>query len=1198
MSPGEQCGHSTVLVVDDDPRNRHLLASLLSREGFDCLTASGGAEALEILSQQAVGVVLLDLMMPTVDGLAVLAAMTARGLLPAVPVVVVTASDDRQMRHRALRAGAIDFLSKPLDSLEVICKVRALTELRRLRAESVAQLEQAAAAEQLVRVERAVVGLPLVVFELEARPGQGLAGNWLIGDSQKLNGVTAEDFSKPNHWVPLVHPDDRDAVQAGITAMMSGEKPLSLARFRLLVRGEYCWRLSACSLDETTGRIHGVVISIDDQVALEEQLRQAHKVESIGRLAGGIAHDFNNLLSVILSYSAFARDALGRNSRPRSDILEVIKAAERGSALTRQLLSFSGLQPTAKEPLDLNQALANLHRLLSRTVGEHIEFSIVPSVLPAIVVMDPVQFDQVVLNLAINARDAMPQGGKLTVALQHKPAADADADRPGEVQLVVSDTGTGIEDGVRRQMFEPFFTTKGLERGTGLGLAICQDIVREVNGFITVESSVGVGSSITVHLPLTKQVAQRRPRPVQQKLARKATTVLVVEDEAALRRVSARVLEHAGFVVHVAANGPEAMIKLEELAGSLQVLVSDVVMPGCSGYEVAERAALTSPGVGVVLTSGYLDEATRGQKKERLPVLWKPVAPRDLVQAVTQAALDTEKRRALDRPASRQALVVEDDKAAAAAVQRILAGAGFVARCVGSAAAAISMLRDGMDPAIVVCDWALTDGPALPLLAWIRSERPGLCPRVLITTGGPGAADPAGVQEAALFRNLAKPLDPQEFLAAVAAMTEPAPADQPTNAAQPALATRASGAHPPEWRRDRILVIDDDTALAAATQRILAQEDLDVAVVGSLAEARTALETAVYDSLVVDLCLPDGNGLQLLQELRGNNSEVPVVVVTGVPSVESATLAIRSRIHEYLPKPFASAELVRVVKAAVESGRVARLRSKLLAARFGGDEFVRDLAATERLFERAIDKIHMVFQPIIRSADGSVYGYEALLRCREPELATPLRLLAAAEVLGRVHDVGRAVQRNVADAMLDTHSQLEAIFVNLHPTELQAELLAAVSNPLLPLARRVVLEVTERAALEPGGRLDEELAQIRNAGYRLAVDDLGEGYSGLSSLVHLRPDIAKIDMSLVRGIHLAPLKRDIVAALVDMAHRSAITVVAEGVETLQERDVLVELGCDLLQGYLFARPGPGFPIPRTSFDGALKLSGDATDAPS
>jgi EAL domain-containing protein (putative c-di-GMP-specific phosphodiesterase class I) len=300
-------------------------------------------------------------------------------------------------------------------------------------------------------------------------------------------------------------------------------------------------------------------------------------------------------------------------------------------------------------------------------------------------------------------------------------------------------------------------------------------------------------------------------------------------------------------------------------------------------------------------------------------------------------------------------------------------------------------------------------------------------------------------------------------------------------------------------------------------------------------------------------------------------------MTTAAPSIESAARAVRSRVSEYLPKPFAADELLRVVGASVEAGRIARLRTKLLAAKYGGDEFISDLPATERVFERALSLIRMVFQPIVRSSDRTIYGYEALLRCDEPDLSSPLRLLAAAELLGRVEDVGRIVRASVA-ATLNAHpDRSEAIFVNLHPLELRAGLLSEISDPLLALADRVILEVTERASLHSGPELDRELALISSLGYRLAVDDLGEGYAGLTSLITLQPNVAKIDMSLVRDIHRAPLKRDIVGALVEMARRSEILVVAEGIETMEECAVLIELGCDLLQGYLFAKPGPAFP---------------------
>ncbi len=239
-------------------------------------------------------------------------------------------------------------------------------------------------------------------------------------------------------------------------------------------------------------------------------------------------------------------------------------------------------------------------------------------------------------------------------------------------------------------------------------------------------------------------------------------------------------------------------------------------------------------------------------------------------------------------------------------------------------------------------------------------------------------------------------------------------------------------------------------------------------------------------------------------------------------------------------------------------------------------------AGTDKLqiesdLRRALERkeISMVYQPIVRAADSSIYGYEALLRSKEPYLGSPQRILAAAEILGRLEEVGRAVRTSVAQTMREHRDRLEVIFINLHPHELNSTL-RLHEDPLLSFAPRVILEVTERASLQDGPRALEQLRRLRNLGYRVAVDDLGEGYAGLSSLVTLQPDFVKLDMSLVRGLHQAPLKIDIVDAIIDLAHRSGLTVVGEGVEVLEEHAVLVSLGCDLLQGYYLGRPSPPF----------------------
>ena len=305
-----------------------------------------------------------------------------------------------------------------------------------------------------------------------------------------------------------------------------------------------------------------------------------------------------------------------------------------------------------------------------------------------------------------------------------------------------------------------------------------------------------------------------------------------------------------------------------------------------------------------------------------------------------------------------------------------------------------------------------------------------------------------------------------------------------------------------------------------------------------------------------------------------------MVVLTQDGSVESASRAVRCRVVDYLPKPATAHGLLAAVEAAIQGGRVARLRAKLFAARFGAQEWSEGALVCEKTFVEALDRVRVVFQPIVRAGDGSVYGYEALLRCEQSVLSSPEQFLAAAELHGRVEEVGRAVRQFVASACALHRDRMECLFVNVHPSELSLGVLDSATEPLLPLARRVVLEVTERAALTAGATLDANLRRLRDRGFRIAVDDLGEGYSGLSSLITTRPEFAKIDMSLIRDIHLTPLKQDIVVALVDIARRGGITLVAEGVETVAERDVVVELGVDLIQGYLIAKPGPAFPEPR------------------
>ena len=380
-----------------------------------------------------------------------------------------------------------------------------------------------------------------------------------------------------------------------------------------------------------------------------------------------------------------------------------------------------------------------------------------------------------------------------------------------------------------------------------------------------------------------------------------------------------------------------------------------------------------------------------------------------------------------------------------------------------------------------------------------------------------------------------------------------------------------------------ILIVEDDADLRATTQRLLEREGFVVAAVGTIAAARGALPTLDADLVISDIQLPDGDGMDFLRELKAAHPDLPVVISTGVPTLEAASRAVNDGACEFLIKPVAAADLISVARAAVVKGRRLKLQSKYLAGKTEGREFLVDLSATEEAFNSALSTVRMHFQPIVNSCDSSVFGYEALLRCDQPRFANPLRLVEAAEMLGRVEDLGLSVRSAIAEALPARSSPAHAIFVNLHPSEVRADLLGIATEPLLPFAENIVLEITERAALDSDRRLEDDLNRLRDCGYRIAIDDLGEGYSGLATLVRVHPEFAKIDKSLITDIDRTPLKQDIVSAIIGMLQEHDIRVVAEGVETPAQRAILRELECDLLQGFLFAKPGPPFVNPRTVF---------------
>ena len=389
--------------------------------------------------------------------------------------------------------------------------------------------------------------------------------------------------------------------------------------------------------------------------ALQQQEKsQAQRLENLGQLAGGVAHDFNNLLGVILNYASFASQSLeeagesdwaARGKSARADLGQIIRAGERAAGLTRQLLAFARREVMRPQVLDLDTAITAVEDMLRRTLGEHIELvtSLAGDLHP--VLADPGQLEQVLVNLAVNARDAMPGGGTLTIDTSNI-TVDADTVAGGSkarqgknVRLRVSDTGTGMPPEVIAHAFEPFFTTKDEGAGTGLGLATVYGIVAQAEGHVQIYSEPGMGTTFTITLPVTAEAAVLIAEPVPYQRTPKGETVLVVEDEDALREVTRRIFTRNGYQVITAADGPQALRVAAGHPGEIHLLVIDVVMPHMLGKEVAERMRLIRPEIEVVFMSGYARGVltSEGRLDPGVALVEKPFSEADLLAVAGQA---------------------------------------------------------------------------------------------------------------------------------------------------------------------------------------------------------------------------------------------------------------------------------------------------------------------------------------------------------------------------------------------------------------------------------------------------------------------------------------------------------------------------------------------------------------------------------
>ena len=448
-------------------------------------------------------------------------------------------------------------------------------------------------------------------------------------------------------FAALIHPDDRaSALEVVSRAAAAGSDFFMHNR---VVRPDGTVRslhgVGRVYHDGNGQPLRGVGISLDvtERRLLEMQYQMASKMDAVGQLASGVAHDFNNLLTVILGFTDFVMEDSALPEHHRRDLGEAIKAARRASMLTKQLLAFSRQQVLETVPLDLNKLITEMTGMLRRLIGEHIEVSLTLAQKLPLTMSDRGQLEQVVMNLLVNARDAMPDGGTVTLATTHVQLSDSSLDdEPVQgghyVLLSVSDNGTGMSPETRRRLFEPFYTTKETGQGTGLGLSTAYGIVKQSRGYIFVESQLGQGTTFRVYLPCADeaacvaQIETLAARPA----VRVSETVLLVEDEAGVREFSRRSLEREGYRVLVAENGDEADRMFDEHAADIDLILTDVVMPGCGGPELAARLRLRKEGLRVLYMSGYTEQSAANviALSGGPPMLQKPFTTAELRRRV------------------------------------------------------------------------------------------------------------------------------------------------------------------------------------------------------------------------------------------------------------------------------------------------------------------------------------------------------------------------------------------------------------------------------------------------------------------------------------------------------------------------------------------------------------------------------------
>jgi PAS domain S-box-containing protein len=646
-----------VLLVEDDPDDVLLCRDAISHSGLRCRLSVAGTlhAAMDCLTDAGADVALIDLSLPDAEGLQAVTALAQQ--FAGLPIVVLTGLHDEQAAAGALQAGAEDYLVKGPGSRDTIGRaVRYAIERKRGEQARLAKDAAEAAkhrAEQNAReLERNYRQLfdcnpfPMIVFDtstLMLLEVNDAAAHYYGYPRQEL---LTQDLTR------LCLADDAPSLTAAVTAAAAVQRwgPLRQVKGDGTVV-EVNITSHHLSFDSRDARCM-VIEDITQKEHLERRLRQSQRLESLGQLAGGIAHDFNNLLGIIIGYATMCAHDVESAARtdPRwrtlhDDLSHILQAGDRGTNLTRHLLSFARAEPVQTRVIDLNTIVTGVEQLLRRTIGEDVEMTTHLTTRPWPIRADSGQVEQVLLNLVVNARDAMPTGGTITIDTDPITIDEHDTDHPGGLpgrymQLRVIDTGTGMDQATIDRAFEPFFTTKPKGQGTGLGLATIYGIVTQAGGHAQIVSEPGAGTTFSALFPATDEAADAQPQPPDagstRYRARPDETILLAEDEPSLRLLTQRILTRHGYTVIVAGNGREALETARQHTGAIDLLLTDVIMPQMNGHDLAIRLRRARPSLPVIYMSGYAEPllTARTTLPARVTVLSKPVTEHEMLTTI------------------------------------------------------------------------------------------------------------------------------------------------------------------------------------------------------------------------------------------------------------------------------------------------------------------------------------------------------------------------------------------------------------------------------------------------------------------------------------------------------------------------------------------------------------------------------------